>query len=113
MSGSVTDLMVEVALESLLDGSDIKIAQLVRTLATRWPSEPALSIAFALTTAASAIEDMVDMSVESPGVVLAAYRLAALVSADVYAIEAMGILPARGHDLLIFWRRVDPYFLRL
>jgi len=39
------------------------------------------------------------------------FRMAALVAADVLAVEAMGKRPAKARDLLWFWRRVDPYFL--
>lgn len=81
-------------------------------MAEAWPNEPALEIAFALTTAAATLEDLIDAS-SSGRAVLLGYKLAALVSADIYALEAMKRFPATGHDLLHFWRRVDPYFLNI
>lgn len=113
MSRSVADLMVEVALETLAEGDNKQISGLVRTFATRWPRESALSISFALTTAAAMLEDMLDSKSVDRGTVLQAYKLAALVAADAHAIQSMGMIPARGSDLLVFWRRVDPYFLDL
>ena len=37
----------------------------------------------------------------------------ALVSADVHAVQSMGQVPSVAEDLLHFWRRVDPSFLRI
>ena len=112
MHRGTLDLMIETAVACLAAEDHQDIAKLVRTLAQRWPQEPALSIAFALTSAAAAVEDVVD----SPDTTAAAhkgYRLAALVAADIFALESIGQVPATGQDLLHFWRRVDPYFLNL
>lgn len=112
MRQGTTDLMIEYAVACLAAEDHQDIAGMVRRMAQRWPNEPALAIAFAVTSAASTFEDMVDTQTAQQ-TAQTAYRLAALVSADVFAIEAMGQAPAQGHDLLHFWRRVDPYFLNL
>ena len=106
------DLMIEYAVACLAADDHQDIRALVRQMAQRWPDEPALAVAFSLTSAAATVEDVVN----SPDAVTAAqkgYRLAALVAADIFAIEALGQVPATAQDLLHFWRRVDPYFLNL
>ncbi|WP_368185931.1 hypothetical protein [Aestuariibius sp. HNIBRBA575] len=104
--------MVEFVIEELASGQSFRVARLVRALARKWPGEKALMISFALTNAASELEDLVsgDSSAASAE---RAYRLAALVAGDVLAIEAMGRDVVLGRDLLHYWRRVDPYFLNL
>ena len=88
-----------------------EIAGLVGELARAWPEEPALFISLALTEAAGNLEDNL-ASEASLRIAMDGYRLAALVAADVAALEAMGILPASGRHLLIFWRRIDPTFFK-
>lgn len=112
MRQSTVDLIIEYAASGLASGDRQRINRLVMELATRWPHEPALGIAFAITSAAAALEDMM-ADAGSKACAQMGYRLAALVSADVHAIQALGQLPAMGHDLLHFWRRMDPYFHRL
>ena len=104
------DLMIEFAVTELVSGDSARIGKLVRTLAQLHPDENALLLCFALTSAAAAIEDVIRTG-ESPHPPSPGYKLAALVAADILAIEAMTNWPARTHDLLHFWRRVDPYFL--
>ena len=108
-----TDEMIEFTLEELLSGSDQRRRALVRNLCFRWPAVPALSVVFVLTAAASTIEDTFDHKRDATRIGPFAYKLAAVLAADVYAVEAMGQVPARAHDLLHFWRRVDRYFLDL
>lgn len=104
--------MIAHAVGGLASGDRGVIGGLVRALAVRWPNEKALSICFALTAAASHVEDV--MQIDDPaGSPSFGYKLAALVAADILAVEALGRAPATGQDLLHFWRRVDPYFLNL
>lgn len=112
MPTSKLDLMVEFAVGELASGDNARVRKLVRTLAARWPSERALMISFALTSAASVLEDVLKgpATARSAG---QAYRLSALVAADILAIEVLRDAPARAQDLLHYWRRVDPYFLEL
>lgn len=107
------DEMIEFALEELLAGSDGRRRALVRRLCLRWPDVPALSVGFALTSAASLIEDNFRHDGVNVGSGPLVYKLAALLAADIYAVEAIGHSPAKARDLLHFWRRVDPYFLEL
>lgn len=104
------DQMTEQALEVLAGDDPAKMRRLVRDMAHGFSSDPALAIAFALTSAASALEDMVR---DENGAAARAYKLSALVAADVMAVQAMGKQEVLGQDLLYFWRRVDPYFLKI
>ena len=105
------DLMIEFAVAALASGETARSGALVRTLAQDFSGEKALSLCFALTAAAAAVEDV--LRHDGPGQPpTLGYKLAALVAADVLAIEAMNGRPAMAVDLLHFWRRVDPYFLQ-
>ncbi|MCP5036813.1 MAG: hypothetical protein GY945_04350 [Rhodobacteraceae bacterium] len=107
------DDMIAFALEELLSGSEKRRRSLVRDMCIKWPSVPALSVVFALTSAASMAEDNIIQENAGHGIGPFAYKLAATLAADVYAIESMGHNPAHARDLLHFWRRVDGYFLEL
>lgn len=113
MRATPIDDMITFALEELLSGDERRQRALVRRMCGRWPTEPALSVVFAMTSAASMIEDNFKQSGGDAAAGAGAFRLAALVAADVYAVESMGHSPARAQDLLHFWRRVDPFFLDL
>ena len=104
--------MIEFAMEELLSGNAQRRRHLVRRMAELWPREPALSIAYALTSATGAIEDSFGAAADIDPVVPLGYRLSALVSADIHAVQAMGQVPSVAEDLLHFWRRVDPLFLK-
>lgn len=104
--------MAEFALRELASGDSTRIRGLVRQLAADWPEEKALSISFALSSAAATLEE----AMRGPSVQAAtdaAFRFAALVAADTLAIEAMRPGPVLGRDLGHFWHRVDPYFLKI
>jgi hypothetical protein len=107
------DRMTEFAMEELLSGDDARRRGLIRRLAERWPAEPALALAlvYAVTSATQAIEALFGDAAPSAAAVPLGYRLSALVSADVHAVQSMGQVPAVAEDLLHFWRRVDPPFL--
>jgi hypothetical protein len=109
MRQGTTDLMIEFAVACLASEDHQHIRKLIREMAQAWPNEAALGIAFAITSAASALEDVVETPASRKAARLG-FRLAALVAADIYAIQEMGQVPAKGQDLLHFWRRVDPYF---
>lgn len=113
MRETPVDDMIAFALEELLSGSAQRRKALVRRMCSRWPSAPALSVVFAVTSAGSMVEDNFDRDSDQDPVGRFAYKLAALLAADVYAIESMGHSPAKASDLLHFWRRVDGYFLEL
>lgn len=111
MKAAELDEMIELALESLLSGDDARRRGLVRAIVTRWPDASAMQIVFALTAAGAAVEDTFGSGVD--GASALAYKLAAVLSADVFALNEIGCCPAKARDLLHFWRRVDPYFLTL
>lgn len=104
------DLMIEFAVSALASGDALRTGALVRRLAQDFSGEKALLLCFALTTAAAAIEDVMRHDGPGPPPALG-YKLAALVAADILAIEALYDRTATAIDLLHFWRRVDPYFL--
>ena len=104
------DHMIAYCVAALASGNTGRIQSLVRDLAEDWPCQSALSISFALTSAAAELEIS---SSKSSNAANTAYRLAALVAADVMAIESMGRSNAKTTHLLHFWRRVDPYFLNV
>ena len=107
------DQMIEFVMEELLSGNAQRKQAMVRNLAERWPDQPALALVYAVTSATEAIEDTFrDTKTEDPVIPLG-YRLSALISADVHAVQSMGQVPSVAEDLLHFWRRVDPQFLRL
>lgn len=104
------DEMIEFALEELLAGSDTRRRGLVRRMCQRWPEVPALAVSFALTSAAAMIDDNFTNTGDADEIAPLAWRMAAVLAADVYAAECLGHRPAKARDLLHFWRRVDPWF---
>ncbi|PUB15676.1 hypothetical protein [Yoonia sediminilitoris] len=110
---SPIDLMIEFVMEELLSGSPQRKQAMVRTLALKWSAQPALSLVYAVTTATAMIEDSFPDAVKEDPVIPLGYRLSALISADIHTVQSMGQPPSLAGDLLHFWRRVDPKFLRL
>jgi hypothetical protein len=107
------DQMIEFAMEELLSGDGSRKRAMVRRMAERWPAEPALALVYAVTAATEAIEDAFGEAAARDPVIPLGYRLSALISADVHAVQSMGQVPSVAEDLLHFWRRVDPQFLRI
>lgn len=107
------DQMIEFAMEELLSGNNPRKRSMVRRMAERWPTEPALALVYAVTSATEAIEDSFGPAAAKDPVIPLGYRLSALISADVHAVQSMGQIPSMAEDLIHFWRRVDPLFLRL
>lgn len=103
------DHMIAYSVAALASGDQRRINSLVRDLAEDWPAQSALSVSFALTSAAAELEQS---TINNSKAANTAYRLSALVAADVMAIEAMGRSNAKTTHLLHFWRRVDPFFLK-
>ena len=100
-------------MEELLSGNPGRRRAMVRRMAERWPEEPALALVYAVTSATEMIEDTFAERAAADPIVPLGYRLSALISADVHAIQSMGQVPSVAEDLLHFWRRVDPLFLRI
>ena len=107
------DEMIEFAMEELLSGNHGRRRSMVRRMAERWPGEPALALVYAVTSATEMIEESFGESAARDPAIPMGYRLSALVSADIHAIQSIGQVPSVAEDLLHFWRRVDPLFLRM
>lgn len=107
------DAMIEFALEELLSGTGGRRKSLLRKMCQKYPSEPALALAFALTNAASMIEDSFNHPNDSEAVGVLTYKLVALLSADIYAVQMMGKSPVLARDVEHFWRRADEDYLEL
>ena len=110
MKAGTLDEMTDYAVEVLATGESTKIGALVREMASNWPNEPALSVSFAICSAAA---NLTDLMKNQQAVASTAYKLAALVAADTLAIEQTLESSAKTQHLLQYWRRVDPYFLEL
>ena len=104
------DDMVGFCVGELASGDVARINALVRTMAAMWESESALAICFALTSAGAILEDQFQ---NQEAISRRAFVLSSLLAADVFALEETGQYPAKGHHLLHYWRRADPYFLKL
>lgn len=111
--GDVLDEMTEFAVGALLSGNPKRRRAAVRDLVARWPGEPALRLVFAITSAAALIEGQIDRRHDAEQRTQTAYKLAALLASDVYALQCLGKSAPKAHDLMIFWNRIDPYFLEL
>lgn len=85
---------------------------LVREMVDLWPEEPPLEIAFAITSAAAAIEGSFAPGSPARDAAMIGYRLAALIGVDVYAMQIRGMARERAADLHEYWE-IDPFFLRL
>ena len=110
-AGAPIDEFTAYALEELLTGDRTRQLRLVRRMCLRWPESPALAISFALTSAAAMIDDTIAEGESASLSGVRAYRMAAIFAADVYAAECLLQRPAKAHDLLHYWRRVDPYYM--
>ncbi|MBD3786109.1 MAG: hypothetical protein IE922_03945 [Sphingomonadales bacterium] len=85
---------------------------LVREMVALWSDEPPLEIGFSIVSAAAAIEASFAPGGPSHDAAATGYRLAALISVDVYAMQILEMPRARAADLLAYWE-IDPFFARL
>lgn len=106
------DHMTEFAIAGLLAAPD-GWRSLVREIAARWPDVPPLEICFVLVSAAEAISGLIAADDPSQDAGAQAWRLAALLSADLYAMEQLGLPRARAADLFGYWKDHDSYFIDL
>lgn len=106
------DRMTEHAVTCLSSNDADRIGALVRDLASGWPAASGLGLAFAITSAAAQLEDVITDPVTDRSAARA-YKLAALVAADILALEAMGSKNVSCADLMTYWKNADPYFLDL
>ncbi len=106
------DQITHYAIEALFGGDD-GWRSLTRDLVHLWPDASILEICFALVGAASAIEGLFNASSPSRALSAQAYRLAALVTTDLYAMAAIGGYGSNACDLASYWHDHDNYFLTL
>ncbi|KEO52717.1 hypothetical protein TP2_07180 [Thioclava pacifica DSM 10166] len=99
------------AIERLIEPGD-GWRTLVRDLVDRWPDCPIFEIGFALVAAAAAIESNFSGTGPAGEGAARGYRLAALVSMDIYAMELLGMARATASDFHPYWQ-IDPFFDRL
>lgn len=111
IANSGSDERVVFAIEALLRG-DGAWRGLVRDLVMRWPDLPPLELGLTLVSAASAIETAFSRGSPAREGAAQGYRLAALLSMDVYAMQILEMPCARAADLLDYWK-IDPFFERL
>ncbi|MBZ4022785.1 hypothetical protein CKO11_09970 [Rhodobacter sp. TJ_12] len=102
---------VAFAIERLMR-SDDAWRGLVREMVDRWPDEAPLELGFALVSAASAIESSFTKSSPVRDAAMQGYRLAALISMDVYAMQLLDMKCDKAQDLIAYWD-IDPFFARL
>lgn len=109
MQAITADDQTHFAMERLLEGP-ASWRGLVRDMVRRWPDRPAAEPGFALCYAASAIEGLFETGSPAHEGSAQGYKLAALLAADLYAMERLGLPRDRARDFLTYWK-IDPYFL--
>ena len=105
------DDRVNFAIERLMEPGEGWRA-LVREMVAHWPDVAPLEIGFSLVGAAAAIEANFAPGSPAREAALHGYRLAALLSMDVHAMDLLGMAHARAGDLAQYWE-IDPFFARL
>ncbi|SPH24507.1 hypothetical protein DEA8626_03559 [Defluviimonas aquaemixtae] len=109
--GSTRSEKVEFAIERLLETPD-GWRPLVRDMVARWPEAPAAELVYVLVSAATEIEATFADGSPSRAAADHAWRLAALLGVDFYAMEAVGLPRTKAADLAGYWL-IDPYFRNL
>lgn len=105
----VADLeKVHFAIEQLLDTPE-GWRPLVRNLVARWPDAPAAELVYVLVSAATEIEATFADGSPAREAAAKAWRLAALLGVDFYAMDAAGLPRDRAADMVDYWN-IDPYF---
>lgn len=80
------------------------------TLIKRWPDRPALEMIYTLSMAAGSIQQVLQGDDLSPRAA-EAWQVAALLGADFYLMQAMGLPTQTGADMLAYWQAQDRFFL--
>jgi len=108
MAGTSDLDRVQFAVERLLD-APAGWRPLVREMVARWPEAPAGELILTLVTAATEIEAMFGPGSPAREGAGHGWRLAGLLGADLYAMQAVGMPHRRAGDLPGYWA-IDPYF---
>jgi len=111
-AGESHDGLTEFALETLLSTTE-GWRRLARDAVARWPDAPPLAIVFAIVNASAQIEAIFSEGSPSRTAAQHGFRVAGLLSSDLYAMEALGLPRSRAADLGAYWRAHDEYFLTL
>jgi hypothetical protein len=111
MTYSNEDVLVAFAIEQLLSPGDAWRA-LVRDLVARWPDAAVFELPYALVSAAAAIEGNFRGKGSAAEAAERGYKLAALLSMDIYAMELAGMARHAARDFQAYWQ-IDPFFARL
>jgi len=111
MTSGNGDVLVAFAIERLLSSGD-EWRALVRDLVTHWPDVAVFELTYALVAAASAIEENFRGKGAASDAAERGYKLAALLSMDIYAMELAGMARNRARDFQDYWK-IDPFFIRL
>ncbi|SFR58755.1 hypothetical protein [Litoreibacter janthinus] len=112
MSLQQIDTMVDFAIAEVSTTPDGH-RSVVRDLARKWPDVTGAQIVFVLVSAAHAIEQVFGAEPEPRAEVQQTFRVAALLSSDLFALQMRGNFAPTGRDLSIYWREEDPFFLKL
>ncbi|MDD7972660.1 hypothetical protein [Roseinatronobacter alkalisoli] len=94
--------MTDAAARVIMD-TDQALQDLPAQLARQWPSAPALEMVLAISSACDAIEGMYRLQGDSQMRVQQAWRVAALVGAQVYAAQKLDRPHGTASELLAFW----------
>lgn len=112
LPGAAPESLTEFALETLLSTPD-GWRRLVRDAAAKWPDVPPLAICFAIVNASAQIEAIFAEGSPARAAAQHGFRLAGLLAADLYAMQAIGLPHDRAARLVAYWRDHDDYFLTL
>ncbi|MBL3571305.1 hypothetical protein DSD19_15895 [Rhodovulum sp. BSW8] len=107
-----TEGLTEFALESLL-ASPEGWRSFARESVAVWPNSRPLAVIFALVNASAQIEAIFSEGSPARTAAQNGFRLAGLLSADLYAMQSLGLPHARAADFAAYWHSSDPYFLNL
>lgn len=107
MSRSDLSRMIDLAAEVLMDHGQ-PVAGLPRRLAGDWPDAPALEYVLAICSACEAIEQMYRDGSGTLARVREGWRQAAVIGAEVHALQHQGLVRPVGADLLAYWQGAVP-----
>ena len=96
------------AIEHLLDTPD-GWRSLVREMVVRWPDAPAAELVYTLVATATEIEATFAKGSPAREGADRAWRLAALLGVDFYAMDSAGLPHRKAADLPAYWT-IDPFF---
>ncbi len=103
------DDLTEFAVHFLL-AKQGEVRLLPHALARGWPDRPALELIYILSVAAGSIQQVLQGEAVSPRAA-ETWRVAALLGADLYVMQLMGLPTKTAADLLAYWQTQDRFFL--